>query len=54
MVDKVETPVEAIKKEADMLQAMVWRPKLRFWSTAPCGFDKKTPNGLALWCETHI
>ena len=23
MVDKVETPVEAIKKEAEMLQAMV-------------------------------
>ena len=27
MVDKVETPVEAIKKEAEMLQAMVRRPK---------------------------
>ena len=43
MVDKVETPVEAIKKEAEMLQAMV-REAQRVWlgemlPLPVCGFE---------------
>ena len=53
MVDKVETPVEAIKKEADMLQAMVWRPKLRFWSNVTCGFEKQNHPMAWLYGVKH-